>query len=122
MITGRVQLSRIILIAFPRVTKHSTRESLRILTTTDLREGRDGRVLGVGVDEFGERVSLVGVSAGVRPGDLIALPCCCGAERCVGVDVRALAAEGLCHVGVDGDFGVGHEGVACAAVGEVGDC
>ena len=104
------------------MSKRSTRESLSILSTPDLREGGDGRVLGVGVDEFSERVGLVRVSAGVRPGDLIVLPCCCGAERCVGVDVGTLATEGLCHVGVDGDFGIEDEGVTCAAVGEVGDC
>ena len=44
-----------------------------------------------------------------------------GAEEGVGVGVGVLAGKGLSNVRVDGDFGVGGEGVAGLAVGEVGD-
>ena len=61
------------------------------------------------------------IEAVVGPLHGVAFPVGPGAKEGVGVGVRVLAGEGLGDVGVDGDFGVGGEGVAGLAVGKVGD-
>ena len=123
MITSCIQHARTILIAIPPIRyRGAVAETLRVRPTTHLREGRHGGILRVGVDEFGEGVGLGEVEAVVGPlGGRSAFPggpCAQGGE---GVSVGVLAGEGLGDVGVDGDFGVGGEGVAGLAVGQVGD-